>query len=166
MRVRVQVPVPEQSPFQPTKCQVVSVGVAVSVTVVPGSKREVQVALLQEIPDGELMIVPPMPTIVVRAIWTVSKMAVTVIGVVGVIVQGSMPEQALLQFRKLQPAAGAAVSVIGVFDGMVTLHEAEQLPPGLTVMVPDPLMMSDSVSVLGGGGGVAIAFWILAPRLP
>ena len=166
MSVRVHVPVSEQSPFQPTKCQVASAGVAVSVTVGPGSKREVQDALMQDIPGGVLMTVPPMPTIAVRAIWAVSKMAVTVIGVVGVIVQGSMPEQALLQLRKLQPAAGVAVSAMGVLDGTVTLHEAEQLPPGLTVIVPDPLMISDSVSVLGGGGGVAIAFWILAPRLP
>src|SRR5574337_299463 len=125
LSVRMHDPVPEQSPFQPAKSHVASVGVAVSVTVVPGSKRWVQVALVQVNPGGELTTVPPAPTITVKVVWVVSKMAVTVVGVVRVTVQGPAPEQALLQLRNLQPAAGVAVSVMGVCGGMARVRRLD-----------------------------------------
>src|SRR2546427_6989810 len=111
--VTVQVPVPEQPPpLQPVKVEPAA-GVAVSVTAVPLEKLAEQVAP-QLIPAGELVTVPlPVP-----ALLTVSaklgrlKVAVTVVAAETVTAHVPVPEQPPpLQPLKVEPAAGAAVSV-------------------------------------------------------
>src|SRR5207245_8323873 len=94
-------------------------GAAVSVTAVPLAKLAVHVAP-QVIPAGELVTVPlPVP-----ALLTVSaklgrlKVAVTVVAAEIVTVQTPVPEQPPpLQPLKVEPAAGAAVSVSAVPAG-------------------------------------------------
>src|SRR2546428_7881907 len=88
-------------------------GAAVSLTPVPLVKLAAQVAP-QVIPPGELVTVPlPVP-----ALLTVSaklgrlNVAVTVVAALKVTVQAPVPEQPPpLQPVKIEPAAGAAVSV-------------------------------------------------------
>src|SRR5437667_5568961 len=109
-------PVPEHPPpLQPVKVEPAA-GVAVSVTTVPLAKLAVHVAP-QVIPTGELVTVPlPVPALLtVSAKVGRAKVAVTVVAALRVTVQVPVPEQPPpLQPAKMEPAAGAAVSVTTV----------------------------------------------------
>src|SRR5207249_698877 len=140
--VTVQAPVPEQPPpLQPVKVEPAA-GVVVSVTAVPLAKLAEQVAP-QLIPTGALVTVPlPVP-----ALLTVSaklgrlKVAVTVVAAETVTVQAPVPEQPPpLQPLKVEPAAGAAVSVTAVPLVKLAEQVAPQLmPAGALVTVPLPV---------------------------
>src|SRR5438309_3447767 len=111
--VIVHAPVPEQPPpLQPVKVEPAA-GAAVSVTAVPLVKLAAQVAP-QLIPAGALVTVPlPVPAgVTVRVKLCRVKVAVTVVAAESVTVQAPVPEQPPpLQPLKVEPAAGAAVSV-------------------------------------------------------
>src|SRR2546427_6329498 len=129
LRVTVQAPGPEQPPpLQPLKVEPAA-GAAVSVTAVPLAKLAAQVAP-QVMPAGLLVTVPaPVP-----ALETVSvkvcrvKVAVTVVAAESVTVQVPVPEQPPLQPVKIEPAAGAAVSVTA---GPPAELAAPGAPPGM-----------------------------------
>src|SRR6058998_576540 len=150
LRVTVQAPGPEQPPpLQPVKVEPAA-GAAVSVTAVPLAKLAAQVAP-QVMPAGLLVTVPaPVP-----ALETVSvkvcrvKVAVTVVAALRVTVQAPGPEQPPpLQPVKVEPAAGAAVSVTAVPLAKLAAQVAPQvMPAGLLVTVPAPVPALETVSV-------------------
>src|SRR2546425_3051478 len=158
LRVTVQAPGPEQPPpLQPLKVEPAA-GAAVSVTAVPLAKLAAQVAP-QVMPAGLLVTVPaPVP-----ALETVSvkvcrvKVAVTVVAAESVTVQAPVPEQPPLQPVKIEPAAGAAVSVTAVPLAKLAAQGAPQvMPAGLVVTVPAPAPALETVSVeVGVEGAVA-----------
>src|SRR5437773_3784240 len=153
LRVTVQAPGPEQPPpVQPLKVEPPA-GAAVSVTAVPLAKLAAQVAP-QVMPAGLLVTVPaPVP-----ALETVSvkvcrvKVAVTVVAPESVTVQGLVPAQPPpLQPLKVEPAAGAAVSVTAVPLVKLAAQVAPQLmPAGLLVTVPAPAPALETVSTRAG----------------
>src|SRR2546425_942786 len=139
LRGTVQAPGPEQPPpVQPLKVEPAA-GAAVSVTAVPLAKLAAQVAP-QVMPAGLLVTVPaPVP-----ALETVSvkvcrvKVAATVVAAESVTVQAPVPEQPPLQPVKVEPAAGAAVSVTAVPLAKLAAQVAPQvIPAGLLVTVPE-----------------------------
>src|SRR5213596_1955879 len=146
--VTTQVPVPEHPPpLQPLKVEPMA-GLAVSVTAVPLVKLAEQVAP-QVIPAGKLVTVPlPVPAgVTVRVkVWS-AKVAVTVVAALRVTVQVPVPEQPPpLQPLKVEPAAGAAVSVTAV--PLVKLAEQvapQVIPAGLLVTVPVPVPALETV---------------------
>src|SRR5213592_1808343 len=150
LRVTVQAPGPEQPPpLQPLKVEPAA-GAAVSVTAVPLVKLAAQVAP-QVMPAGLLVTVPaPVP-----ALETVSvkvcrvKVAVTMVAALRVTVQAPGPEQPPpLQPLKVEPAAGAAVSVTAVPLVKLAAQVAPQvMPAGLLVTVPAPVPALETVSV-------------------
>src|SRR5881409_20260 len=124
--VTVQVPVPVQPPLQPVKVEP-GAGTAVSVTAVPLVKVAAQVAL-QEMPAGALVTVPlPVPLgLTVNVKVCSAKVAVTVVAAPSVTEQVPVPAQPPpLQPVKVEPAAGAAVSVTAV----PLANVAEQVVP-------------------------------------
>ncbi len=150
LRVTVQVPVPLQPPpFQPVKVEPAA-GVAVSVTAVPLEKLAEQVAP-QVIPAGALVTVPlPVPAgVTVRANVCRVKVAVTVVAAESVTTQAPVPEHPPpLQPLKIEPAAGAAVSVTVV--PLVKLAEQvapQVIPAGALVTVPLPVPAGVTVRV-------------------
>jgi len=150
LKVTVQAPVPEQPPpLQPLKVEPAA-GAAVSVTAVPLGKLATHVAL-QVMPVGALVTVPlPAPagvTVSVK-VWSV-KVAVTVVAAETVTVQAPVPEQAPpLQPLKVEPAAGAAVSVTAVPLVKLAEHVAPQvIPVGALVTVPLPVPAAVTVRV-------------------
>src|SRR5881398_1080884 len=150
LRVTVQAPGPEQPPpLQPLKVEPAA-GAAVSVTAVPLAKLAAQVAP-QVMPAGLLVTLPaPVP-----ALETVSvkicrvKVAVTVVAALRVTVQAPGPEQPPpLQPLKVEPAAGAAVSVTAVPLAKLAAQVAPQvMPAGLLVTLPAPVPALETVSV-------------------
>ena len=79
---------------------------------------------------------------------TTSKVAVTDVSELGVIVQVPVPEQAPDQPAKAEPTSGVAVSVTGA-----AVNDAEQVAPqatpdGLEVTDPEPLPVFEIVNVL------------------
>src|SRR5439155_607302 len=152
--VTMQAPVPEQPPpLQPLKVEPAA-GAAVSVTAVPLAKFAVHVAP-QVIPAGELVTVPlPVP-----ALLTVSaklgrlKVAVTVVAAEIVTTHDPVPvHPPPLQPLKIEPAAGAAVSVTAVPPGKLAAQVAPQgMPVGELVMVPLPEPVVGAVTVQGPG---------------
>jgi hypothetical protein len=77
------------------------------------------------------------------------NVAVTVDAALAVRAQVPVPEQAPLQPAKEEPAAGAAVRVIGVPEGKDCEQVAPQLMPAgllLTVPAPAPLLVTDRVT--------------------
>src|SRR5438552_3488354 len=138
-RVTVQAPVPEQlPPLQPVKVEPAA-GVAVSVTAVPLAKLAEQVAP-QVIPAGALVTVPlPVPAgVTVRVKVCRVKVAVTVVAPETVTTHVPVPEHPpQLQPVKVEPAAGAAVSVTTVPLAKLAEQVAAQLiPAGELVTVP------------------------------
>src|SRR5437667_1732229 len=148
--VTVQAPVPEQPPlFEPLKVEPV-VDAAVSVTAVPLVKLAEQVAP-QVMPVGELVTVPlPVPAgVTVRVKLCRVKVAVTVVAAERVTVQVPVPEQLPpLQPVKVEPAAGAAVSVTAVPLAKLAEQVAPQvMPAGALVTVPLPVPAGVTVRV-------------------
>src|SRR5438046_1785759 len=146
--VPTQVPVPEQPPpLQPVKVEPAA-GVAVSVTAVPLVKLAEQVAP-QLIPAGELVTVPlPVPAwLTVSAKLGRLKVAVTVVAAETVTTHVPVPEHPPpLQPVKVEPAAGAAVSVTAV--PLVKLAEQvtpQVIPAGVLVTVPMPVPALETV---------------------
>src|SRR6058998_602398 len=162
LRVTVQAPGPEQPPpLQPLKVEPAA-GAAVSVTAVPLAKLAAQVAP-QVMPAGLLVTVPaPVP-----ALETVSvkvcrvKVAVTVVAPESVTVQGPVPAQPPpLQPLKVEPAAGAAVSVTAVPLVKLAAQVAPQVMPAgalVTAPLPVPALLTVSVKV-----GVKVAVTVVA----
>src|SRR5207253_642564 len=143
--VTTHVPVPEQPPpLQPVKVEPAA-GVAVSVTAVPLAKLAVHVAP-QVIPAGALVTVPlPVPAgVTVRV-----KVAVTDVAAETVTVHAPVPvHPPPLQPLKIEPAAGAAVSVTAVPLGKLAAQVAPQvMPVGELVMVPLPVPVLETVRV-------------------
>src|SRR5947208_11519601 len=147
--VTVQVPVPEQPPpLQLLKVEPAA-GVAVSVTTVPLAKPAEQVAP-QLIPAGLLVTVPvPVPAGVTVNTKVGAKVAVTVVAEETVTTHDPVPEHPPpLQPLKVEPAAGAAVSVTAVPPAKLAEQVAPQLmPAGLLVTVPVPVPAFETVSV-------------------
>src|SRR2546426_805216 len=154
--VTVQARVREQPPpLQPLKIEPAA-RVAVSVTAVPLVKLAEQVAP-QVMPDGLLVTVPvPVPALErVSAKVGRLKVAVTVVAAEIVTVQVLVPEQPPpLQPLKVEPAAGAAVSVTAVPLVKLAAQVAPQvIPAGALVTVPLPGPAAGAVSGEGWGGG-------------
>jgi len=150
LRVTVQVPVPlHPPPLQPVKVEPAA-SAAVSVTAVPLVKLAEQVAP-QVIPAGALVTVPlPVPAgVTVRANVCRVKVAVTVVAAESVTTQAPVPEHPPpLQPLKIEPAAGAAVSVTVV--PLVKLAEQvapQVIPAGALVTVPLPVPAGVTVRV-------------------
>src|SRR6266850_7627230 len=148
--VTTQVPVPAQPPpLQPVNVEPAA-GAAVRVTTVPLVKEVEQVAP-QAMPAGALVTVPlPAPALVtVSAKDDCMKVAVTEAAAVIVTTQVPVPVQPPpLQPVKVEPAAGAAVSVTIV----PVVNDAEQvvpqaMPAGVLVTVPLPAPALETVSV-------------------
>src|SRR5436853_387779 len=138
--VTVQAPGPEQPPpLQPPKVEPAA-GAAVSVTAVPLVKLAAQVAP-QMMPAGALVTAPlPVPALLTVSVKVGVKVAVTVVAAETVTTHDPVPEQPPpLQPVKVEPAAGAAVSVTAV--PLVKLAEQvapQSRPAGQLVTVPLP----------------------------
>src|SRR5439155_724963 len=148
--VTVQVPVPEHPPpLQPVKVEPAA-SAAVRVTAVPLVKLAEQVAP-QLRPAGELVTVPlPVPAgVTVSAKVGSVNVAVTVVAAETVTVHVPVPEQPPpVQPVKVEPAAGAAVSVTAVPLVKLAEQVAPQLMPvGELVTVPLPVPDGVTVSV-------------------
>src|SRR5439155_10877481 len=157
--VRVQVPVLEHPPpLQPVK-EEPAAGATVSVTAVPLVKLAEQVTP-QVMPAGALVTVPlPVPaaaTVSVK-VWSV-KVAVTGVAAETVTVQVPVPAQPPpLQPLKVEPAAGAAVSVTAVPLVKLAEQVAPQLiPTGELVTVPLPVPAGVTVSAKVCRANVAV----------
>src|SRR5262247_4580445 len=146
--VTLQVPVPVQAPLQPVKVEPAA-GVAVRVTTVPVVK-EVEHVAPHVMPAGALVMVPlPAPVLLtVSAKPCSAKVAVTDCAALVVTVQVPVPVQPPpLQPVKLEPAAGAAVSVTAVPLANEAEHVAPHvMPAGALVMVPLPAPLLLTVS--------------------
>src|SRR3989441_9625910 len=160
-RVIVHDPVPEQPPpVQPLKVEPAA-GVAVNVTAVPLVKLAEQVTP-QLIPTGALVTVPlPVPAgVTVRVeVWR-AKVAVTVVPAESVTTHVPVPEQPPpLQPVKVEPAAGAAVSVTAVPLVKLAEHVAPQVIPAgelVTVPLPVPALLTVSATVGRAKGAVTV----------
>src|SRR5207249_2477336 len=143
----VQVLVPVQAPLQPEKKKPVP-GAAVRVTTVPVVNGAEHVPP-QEIPAGELVTVPVPALVTVSAKDGKAKVAVTARAALIVRMQVVLaPVQLPVQPVKIDPAAGAAVSVTTVPVVNEAEHVAPQeIPAGLLVTVPLPAPAMDTVSV-------------------
>jgi hypothetical protein len=107
----------------------------------------------QVMPLGELVTVPvPVPLFVTESVTGARlNVAVTEVAAFTVTAQLAVPEQAPLQPAKVEPAAGAAVSVSwdpGVTDSLQSAPQ--EMPAGelVTVPVPVPLLVTESVTVV------------------
>src|SRR5436309_509193 len=146
----VHVPVPEQPPpLQPLKIEPAA-GVAVKVTEVPLANAAAQV-VPQAMPAGALVTVPlPAPVLLTVSVkvWR-AKVAVTEVAALIVTVQVPVPEQLPpLQPAKVEPAAGAAVSVTAVPLANAAAQVVPQATPAgalVTVPVPTPALVTVSV---------------------
>src|SRR5215470_14553260 len=139
--VTTHVPVPVQlPPLQPVKVDPAA-GAAVRVTMVPDVNETEQV-VPQLMPAGELVTVPlPVPLLfTLSAKDACMKVAVTEAAAFKVTTQVPVPVQPPpLQPVKVDPAAGAALSVMTVPDVNEVEQVAPQLiPAGVLVTVPTP----------------------------
>ena len=157
--VTEQVPVPEQAPPQPAKKEPAA-GVAVRVRTEPGVTDCEHVAP-QLMPAGVLVTVPvPVPFLATESVTGPVRLniAVTDVAALTVTTHVPVPEQAPLQPAKKEPAAGVAVSVRAVPGATVCEHVAPQLMPVgalVTVPVPEPVLLTDSVTETGADAGRA-----------
>jgi hypothetical protein len=88
----------------------------------------------------------------------VPKVAVTESAALNMMLQVAFPVHPPLQPEKTSLVAGVSLSVTCVFCGKLAEHAAGQLiPAGLlvTVPVPDPAMVTDMVTFVEPGGGLA-----------
>src|SRR5881392_880412 len=130
LRVTVQAPGPEQPPpLQPLKVEPAA-GAAVSVTAVPLVKLAAQVAP-QVMPAGLLVTLPaPAPALETVSVKVGVKVAVTVVAAETVTTHDPVPEQPPpLQPVKVEPTAGAAVSVTAVPLAKLAAQVAPQVMP-------------------------------------
>ncbi len=145
--------VPVQAPDQPPKVEPLA-DAASSVTELFSAKAELQVAP-QLMPDGLLTTVPlPVPALVTVSVGgPPTNVAVTVLAVLMLTTQVLVvPVQAPDHPPKVEPLAGAAVSVTEVFSAKLALHVVPQLmPDGLLVTVPLPVPALVTVSVRVSG---------------
>ena len=104
----------------------------------------------QEIPEGELVTVPPPLTVIVSfCAGSEANVAVTLSALFIVITQAPVPEQAPDQPVNLYPRAAAGVSVTFVPDANAAEQAPGQaIPVGELVTVP-PLPVTVTVSVSG-----------------
>src|SRR5438093_1194333 len=157
--VTEHVPVPVQPPpLQPVKVEPAA-GVAVSVTAVPLANVAEQV-VPQAMPAGALVTVPvPAPLgLTVNVKVCSAKLAATVVAAPSVTEQVPVPAQPPpLQPVKVEPAAGAAVSVTAVPLANEAEHVVPQeMPAGALVTVPLPAPLRLTVSVKVGSAKVAV----------
>src|SRR5438094_475470 len=149
LRVTVQAPGPEQPPpLQPLKVEPAA-GAAVSVTAVPLVKLAAQVAP-QVMPAGLLVTLPaPAPALETVSVKVGVKVAVTVVAAETVTTHDPVPEQPPpLQPVKVEPTAGAAVSVTAVPLAKLAAQVAPQvMPAGELVTVPLPAPAGVTVRV-------------------
>src|SRR6266704_739182 len=161
LRVTVQAPGPEHPPpLQPLKVEPAA-GAAVSVTAVPLVKLAVQVAP-QVMPAGALVTAPlPVPALLTVSVKVGVKVAVTVVAAETVTTHDPLPAQPPpLQPLKVEPAAGAAVSVTAVPLVKLAAQVAPQvMPAGLLVTLPAPAPALETVSVKVG---VKVAVTVVA----
>jgi hypothetical protein len=148
--VTVQVPVPVQPPpVQPEKVEPAA-GAAVRMTAVPLANEAAHVAP-HEMPAGALVMVPvPAPVLLSVSVNDCSaKAAVTLWAALMVTVQVPVPVQPPpVQPEKVEPAAGAAVSVTAVPLANEAEHVApHEMPAGLLVTVPLPVPDLATVNV-------------------
>src|SRR5216117_4037851 len=164
LRVTVQAPGPEQPPpLQPPKVEPAA-GAAVSVTAVPFVKLAAQVGP-QVMPAGLLVTVPaPAPALETVSVKVGVKVAVTVVAAETVTTHDPVPEHPPpFQPLKVEPAAGAAVSVTAVPLAKLAVHVAPQLiPAGALVTVPLPAPASETVSTRAG---VKVAVTVVAAEI-
>jgi hypothetical protein len=163
----MQEPVPLQSsPLQPMKVESLA-AVAVRVTWVPKSKRALH-AEGQLSPAGLLVTVPlPFPTCVTLRVncWSV-KVAVILRACTMLTMHEPVPlHPSPFQPVKVDPLAGAAVSVMLVPKSKRALHVLPQLiPMGLLVTVPLPVPAW--LTVRRTCSGVKVMAKILPPSVP
>jgi hypothetical protein len=108
----LQVPVPEQAPYQPEKTEPLA-ALAVSETLVPSVRLAMQVAP-QLMPLGVLVTVPlPLPIFLTVSVYFFFRLKVAVTARLELIValHGPVPLHAPLQPANTEPVAGVAVSV-------------------------------------------------------
>jgi hypothetical protein len=150
LTVTVHAPVPGQALLQLAKTEPAA-GAAVRVTAVPGVTDCEHVAP-QLMPAGLLLVTVPVPVpffVTVKVTGVAVKVAVTEAAAVTAHVP--VPEHAPLQPAKVEPAAGAAVRVTAVPGVKDCAQLAPQLIPAgvlITVPVPVPLLVTDSVQVV------------------
>ncbi len=157
--VIVQGPVPPHlGPAQPVRVEP-GAGVAVKVTTVPVGNAATHV-VPQSMPGGWLVTVPdPVPFF-----WTVRfdmppdglNVAVTN-RFTSITTEQSVPLQSPLQPAKVEPTPGVAVKATVVPGAKPALQvPGQDIPLGLLVTVPTPGPPIVTVSVIGGGGAVAV----------
>lgn len=144
----VHAAVPWHAPLQPLKIERED-GFAVSFTEAPNRNENAHVPG-QLMPAGKLVIrpvpVPALRTVSVRGCSV--KVAVTLLSDRLLTVQAPAPEQAPDQPLKVDPVAGAAVSVTLAPSAKDAAQETPQLiPPGVDAIVPAPLPALAAASV-------------------
>jgi hypothetical protein len=149
--VTTHAPVPLHAPLHPENVSL-PLGVAVSVTSVPGVKLDAHV-VGQLIPAGFDATVPvPAPAVATLSANTGTrelKLAVTLRAALIVTVQVSeMPLHAPLHPPKVLPPLGAALSVTTVPSSYVAAHDVagHTMPAGLDVTPPEPEPAVDTLS--------------------
>jgi hypothetical protein len=142
--VTVQDPVPVQAPDHPVNVDPAD-AVAVNVTLVPERKASEQFGP-QLIPGPET-VPEPSPVLATESVYSLAKVAVTVLSEVMVTVQDPVPEQpAPVQPVNCDPAAGVAVSVTVAPERKASEQSDPQLIPGpVTVPEPPPVFATDNV---------------------
>src|SRR5262249_47937710 len=139
--------VPAQSPLQPVKTDPAA-GVAVRVMSESSGKSCMQVAP-QSIPAGLLPTPPlPLPSLVIVSVCVGSNVKTAVTARAWSIVTEHglvVPVQSPVQWSKVDPNAGVAVSVTIVPSGKACVHVAPQsIPTGLLPTVPVPVLLLDT----------------------
>jgi hypothetical protein len=147
--VTVQLAVPVQAPDQPANVDPVP-GVAVRVTLEPTENEALQVDP-QSIPPGEL-VTDPLPVPASETLRSGGAAAAVNVAVAEVFAESEttqepVPEQAPDHPAKVEPAAGAAVSVTVVPLSKFAVQVLPQLiPEGVLVTVPEPSPLACTVS--------------------
>ena len=141
------------SPVQPAKVDVAS-GVAVSVTDVPTEYGSLQ-SPGHVIPAGLEVTVPdPVPAIVTASVFGGMRSNVAVqLRAALIVTLPSVQSASPLHPAKVEPDAGAGISVTVVPSSYISVQSPPQLiPVGLVVTVPEPVPVFDTVRVKVASG--------------